>query len=101
MNLDLTLRSKRKLSRYGKDTNGVPTRSLKCQKTFKAYFYNDDLSHTIPKFIGVKAIIVKYLKKNSVASEEELSKNLGIDLKIISMALKELKESGVVYLTEA
>jgi predicted transcriptional regulator len=56
------------------------------QKAIKAY--QDYLKH--------KSTILEHLKTNKGATAAEISEALGIDIKTVERALKELAEAGVV-----
>lgn len=65
-----------------------------CKNQFRAYYHNNTFSHTIPKFVGEKKLIITYLRKHEVATEEELAKILKLDIVRINKLLLEMEKEG-------
>lgn len=70
----------------------------KCNKTFRAYYFKEKLSHTIPSD-PIEKMVLDYLKKHVTASEEELANELDLPFNLIETTLMELERRNRVMLS--
>lgn len=66
----------------------------KCQNTFREYYHEGLLSHTIPKFVGVERRLINFLRVNGCVSQKEIEKKTGIRAKELDRILSKLEKTG-------
>lgn len=66
-----------------------------CQFTFKAYFHDEELNHTIPKYAGTAQKIVNFLRRQDFASSEEIAMALKLTHNDVITVLKKLEKEGL------
>ena len=75
----------------------------KCDRHFKAYYWNGKLSHIIGKCSNthtqIEASIMDYLKEHESAGEDEIAEALYTDVSTILEALLHLEKRGLVVST--
>ncbi len=78
-------------------------RCQNCGLSFKAYYHNGELSHTIPRDAGIpdkgcktRMEILKYLRHYRAGTCYEIASKLGLDIEDVFKALNKLKNDGLV-----
>jgi predicted Rossmann fold nucleotide-binding protein DprA/Smf involved in DNA uptake len=66
-------------------------------RSFKAYYHDGKLSHTIPKRMTNKERVVAYLKEHKNGTQEELVRTLNLQEEEVMAILTELEQEGQIY----
>jgi hypothetical protein len=77
-----------------------------CFFSFKAYYHNGELSHTIPKTAvvpekdyKVKRQVLRFLQQNRTVTCDEIAKTLNLNLEEVLSALTRLEKDGLAEKT--
>jgi hypothetical protein len=69
---------------------------LKCGGSFRAYYHDENLSHTIPRYVGTKNKIISFLKSHYYVTEKDIAVALELEEAEVLAVLLELEKEGKV-----
>lgn len=70
-----------------------------CSFTFKAYYHNGQLSHTIPRYPEPRKRVIKFLRENKPSSNVTIARKLRMDKEVVDELLFRLEKEGLVERT--
>ncbi len=65
-----------------------------CNRTVAEYYVDGKISHVIPKPPNTRQKVIAYLRMHNVATPEDLSKELKLDVEEVLNVLSELEKEG-------